>query len=86
MQVPKENTEIIKESTLEYLNTKKAEIFKIIDKYIEQLGNPEKIERSSIRQLATAFGFLVDKCILVESANKDGNDKLEKLIEAIKNS
>lgn len=86
MQIPKENKESIKGSTLEYLDKKKAEIFKIIDKYIEQLGNPEKIERASIRQLATAFGFLVDKCILVESSNKDGNDKLEKLIEAIKNS
>lgn len=75
-----------KKTILEYLDEKKIDIFRIIDRYIEQLGNPEKIERASIRQLATAFGFLVDKCVLVENSNKDSNDKLEKLIEAIKNS
>lgn len=75
-----------KQTILEYLERKKLDIFKIVDKYIAKLGNPEKIENASIRQLATAFGFLVDKCILIESTNKGSNDKLEKLIEAIKNS
>lgn len=82
MKIPEES----KQSVIEYINGKKVDIFRLIDRYIEQLGNPEKIERASIRQLATAFGFLVDKCILVENANKGSNDKLEKLIEAIKNS
>lgn len=82
MKIPEES----KQSVIEYINEKKVDIFRLIDRYIEQLGNPEKIERASIRQLATAFGFLVDKCILVENANKGSNDKLEKLIEAIKNS
>lgn len=75
-----------KQNIIEYLQSKKTDIYRIVDRYIAELGNPEKIERASIRQVATAFGFLVDKCIQVENTNKNSCDKLDKLIEAIKNS
>lgn len=74
------------QTVIQYLKSKRMDIFKIIDKYIEQLGNPEKIDKASIRQIATAFNLVVDKFIQVESMDKNSSDKIDRLIEAIKNA
>ena len=46
---------------LEYLDQKRDTAFKFIDKAFEEMCKEEKIEKTSIINLATAIGIVIDK-------------------------
>ena len=46
---------------LEYLDQKRDTAFKFIDKAFEEMFKEEKIEKTSIINLATAIGIVIDK-------------------------
>lgn len=56
-QKNKENTE----SILSHMETKVEEVCGLIDALIMELSDPERIKNSSTKEIATAFGIIVDK-------------------------
>ena len=46
---------------LAYMDSRKGQAQGIIDKYLEKLADPEKLESATISQIATAMGIVVDK-------------------------
>ncbi len=56
-QKKEENTADI----LDYMERQKSGICGLLDIYIEELKNPEKIEAASLREIATTMAILIDK-------------------------
>ncbi len=46
---------------LAYMDSKKEQAQGIIDLYLSALADPEKLERASINNIATALGIIIDK-------------------------
>jgi len=46
---------------LAYMDSRKEQAQGIIDKYLEKLADPHKLENATISQIATAMGIVVDK-------------------------
>lgn len=55
---------------LAYMDSRKEQAQKIIDKYLEKLADPEKLEKATVAQIATAMGIVVDK-FMDNTANKE---------------
>ena len=46
---------------LEYMEHQKSGVCEILDVYLTELKNPEKIEAASLREIATTMAILIDK-------------------------
>lgn len=46
---------------LAHMEKKRDKVCEIIDTYLERLLDPEKLDRSTVLQLATTLGILIDK-------------------------
>lgn len=46
---------------IEYMNSRKEQAKGIIDEYLKQLKDPEKIDKATLLQIATAMGIVIDK-------------------------
>lgn len=46
---------------LEYMERQKNSVCKLLDRYLEELENPEKIEAAGLREIATTMAILIDK-------------------------
>lgn len=46
---------------LAYMDSRKSQAQGIIDKYLEKLADPNKLENATLSQIATAMGIVVDK-------------------------
>lgn len=66
-QKKEENTADI----LSHMETKKEMVTQLIDRYLEELLDEEKIKRATLNQLTTALGTVIDKW-----APRDGNSSL----------
>ncbi len=49
------------ESVLAFMNSKKNDVCNLIDKLLAAMNDPEKIATTSLSQLATAMGIVIDK-------------------------
>lgn len=56
-QKKEENTADI----LDYMERQKSGVCEILDVYLTELKNPEKIEAASLREIATTMAILIDK-------------------------
>ena len=61
LQKAQEKKEQNTRDMLEYLDQKRDTAFKFIDKAFEEMCKEEKIEKTSIINLATAIGIVIDK-------------------------
>lgn len=61
--IKKQNTS----SILKFLSDRREDAQDVIDLYLKELCNPERIKRSSTRELSSAIGVLVDKFIMADS-------------------
>ena len=77
-QKKEENTRDI----LAFMDQRKDVACDVLDRLLQGLGNEAIIERSSINQIATAFGIVVDKFTLVQG---DGQtlSKAKELLEGV---
>lgn len=48
-------------SILAHMDARKQNVCALIDKLSDAIGDPEKIEKATVSQLATAMGILIDK-------------------------
>ena len=74
-QKKEENTK----SILSHMETKADLVCEIIDGYLSELANPERLETSSTREIATALGIILDKFI-----KTDKGDDMSKLDDVLK--
>ena len=48
-------------SVLKHMETKSKIVCEIVDKYLNALADPERLEQSGTREIATALGIIIDK-------------------------
>lgn len=46
---------------LAYMERQRSEVCKMLDLYLDELKNPEKIEAAGLREIATTMAILIDK-------------------------
>ena len=59
---------------LAYLDAQKGKAQELLSKILEALGDPDKLARSNVRDLATAYGIIADK--FIQTAPTGGDDVL----------
>lgn len=64
-QKKEENTADI----LDYMERQKSGVCEILDVYLTELKNPEKIEAANLREIATTMAILIDKYTANSGAN-----------------
>ena len=77
-QKKEENTK----SVLEHMESKSEIVCEIVDKYLSELANPNRLEVSSTREIATALGIIIDK--FTKNETKDETSKLDEVLGKIK--
>lgn len=68
-------------SMLDYLESQNEAVQKLLGKIIEAMGDPQKLARANVRDLATAYGILVDKHTAQAQQTANDNELLQSLIE-----
>ena len=53
--------EQITENILAHMDAKKDKVNSLIDLYLEQMSNPEKLKRANVQQIATSMAIVIDK-------------------------
>lgn len=76
-QKKEENTQDI----LSFLDSRKGKIYDILDKLIEGMNDEEKIQRTGLQALATAYGIVVDK--VTQNAPQTDSLQLQKAKEIL---
>lgn len=66
-QKKEENTK----DMIEYLDSKKLKAFDFIDKALDGMIDDEKIKKTSVSQLATAMGIVIDKYVNIKDVDQD---------------
>lgn len=72
-------------AVLDYMNGQKNQVCCLLDRIIQAMDDPTKMARSSLPQLATALGILVDKYTANET-NASGAEASNNLFEVIQQS
>lgn len=67
---------------IEHLEKRKGKAFLLIDRYLDEMLNEDKIKSATINQLSTTFGTVIDK--FVKTGGSEGNGVLEELIKGLK--
>lgn len=70
---------------LAYMDSRKEQAQGIIDDYLKALANPEKIEKSTLSQIATALGIVVDKFTKGTEKIENDSDKKTVIVELKRN-
>lgn len=58
---------------LEYMGDKNDAVCELIDLYLNELVSPEKMEKATLSQIATALGIVIDKFTAVKLNNNNEN-------------
>lgn len=67
---------------LDYMERQKDRVCGLLDKYLEAMGDEEKIERAGLTQLATSMGILIDK-YTATAQNEQALRKLDELMDKV---
>lgn len=61
-------------NVLEYMGEKGEKVCTLINLYLDELSSPERLEKATISQIATAMGIIIDKFtnIQAESVKDEG--------------
>ena len=69
---------------LAYMDAEKGRAQKLLSQIIEALGDPEKLARANVRDLATAYGIIADKFIgAAPSSSADALRRAREILGAI---
>lgn len=66
---------------LEYMDGQKGKAQELLTRIIEALGDPEKLARANVRDLATAYGIIADK--FIQTSPKANDEALRKAAEIL---
>lgn len=67
---------------LSHMESQKADVIKVLDKYITAMRDPVKIKRAGVVQLATALGIVIDKYTMT-AKNEQALQKLDEVMDKI---
>ena len=59
-------------NVLEYMGDKNGAVCELIDLYLNKLVSPEKMEKATLSQIATALGIIIDKFTAVRADKGTG--------------
>ena len=76
-QKKEENTQDI----LSFMESRKGKIFDILDKILEGLNDDDKIKRTGLQALATAYGIVIDK--VTQNAPQTDSAQLQRAKEIL---
>lgn len=69
---------------LAYMDGQKGKAQELLSKIIEALGDPEKLARANVRDLATAYGIIADKFIgAAPTSSEDALRRAREILGAI---
>lgn len=81
-RVAEEKREQNTRDMLAYMDSEKTKAQGVLSAIMDEMGNPEKLRRAGVRDLATAFGIIVDKFTQVTpQQTAEGNELLKSLYE-----
>lgn len=66
---------------LQYMDAQKGKAQELLSKILEALGDPDKLARANVRDLATAYGIIADK--FIQTAPTGGDDVLARAREML---
>lgn len=66
---------------LAYMDAQKGKAQELLSKILEALGDPDKLARANVRDLATAYGIIADK--FIQTAPTGGDDVLARAREML---
>jgi IS30 family transposase len=66
---------------LQYMDAQKGKAQELLSKIIDALGDPDKLARANVRDLATAYGIIADK--FIQTAPTGGEDLLARAREML---
>ncbi len=79
-QKKEENTQ----DMLSFMDGQKGRVQELLASIVEAMDDPQKLARANVRDLATAYGIIVDKYIqIIPPDNSDALAKLDELIAGI---
>lgn len=70
-------------NVIEYMGDKKDAVCELIDLYLKELVSPEKMEKATLAQIATALGIVIDKFTSVKSDGESGGQGVVLMPEVI---
>ena len=76
-QKKEENTQDI----LSFMESRKGKVFDILDKILEGLNDDDKIKRTGLQALATAYGIVIDK--VTQNAPQTDSAQLQRAKEIL---
>ena len=56
---------------LAYFDCRRGKAQELLDRIIDALGDPEKLARANVRDLATAYGIIADKFLAAQPKERD---------------
>lgn len=68
---------------LDYMDTKKSVVCDIIDQYLNEFQNPQKIEKAQLHQIATTMGILIDKFTMSDKPKEEVHPFIKELFERV---
>lgn len=69
---------------LSFMDSQKGRVQELLGSIVEAMDDPQKLARANVRDLATAYGIIVDKYIqIIPPDNSDALAKLDELIAGI---
>lgn len=72
LQVKKEQNS---KDVLEYMDGKKEAVCELIDVYLRELISPDKLNKATLSQIATALGIVIDKFTAVKEASSNNGEQ-----------
>lgn len=66
-----------RKDVLAHMDARKEDACKVIDKCLDALADDEKIKRSSLMQIATTMGIVVDKFTANEEKKKSSDERVQ---------
>ncbi len=67
---------------LAFMDGQKDKVCSLLDKYLDAMGDRQKIDRAGIQQLATAMAIVIDK-YAVTAQNEQAIKKLDELMDKV---
>lgn len=71
-------------NVMEYLESQSGRACQIIDLYLGELANPEKVEKATVSQITTALGTLIDKWAMIKNVSAGTTREDDPLTKALR--
>lgn len=82
-EIADKEMEEAKKDIVAHMYTKTDQVCGLMDKYLEELIRPERIEKASISQLAVVLGILIDKFTMIDKSGSADTNGIKLTVEGL---